>query len=145
VIGTEGMALDEIRTNDRFNFNTLYDLQYENDDNTEFVDSPFNNIVNKCEYYESSNLNNQLANDTRYNNISNRSYFHLNCRGLSSNWDKFYDLLCDIHTDEFSFDFIGVSEVFRCDRDQRIRLLGYHNIVTTPEVGGIIYQGLNWF
>jgi len=39
---------------------------------------------------------------------------HLSCGGLASNWDKCYDLLCDIHSNEFSFDFIGISEVFRC-------------------------------
>ena len=35
-----------------------------------------------------------------------------------------------IHSDEFSFDYIGISEVFRCDRDQRISLPGYHDIIT---------------
>ena len=55
---------------------------------------------------------------------------HLNCRGLSSNWEKFQDLLCDMHSDEFSFDYIVFSEVFRCDRDQRISLPGYHPFIT---------------
>ena len=36
---------------------------------------------------------------------------HLNCRRLYSNWEKFQDLLCDMHSDIFSFDYIGTSEV----------------------------------
>ena len=58
------------------------------------------------------------------------SYMHLNCRGLSSNWEKITDFLCDVHSDEFSLDYIGISEVFRCDHDQRISLPGYHDIIS---------------
>ena len=35
-----------------------------------------------------------------------------------------------MHSVIFSFDYIGISEVFRCDLDQRIQLPGYHKIIT---------------
>ena len=34
-----------------------------------------------------------------------------------------------MHTDNFSFDFIGLSEVFNVKRDQRLNLPGYQDIV----------------
>ena len=34
-----------------------------------------------------------------------------------------------MHTVNFSFDFIGLSEVFNVERDQRLNLPGYHDIV----------------
>ena len=66
---------------------------------------------------------------------------HLNCRGLSSNWEKFNDYLCDIHSDEFSSDYIGISEVFRCDREQRISLPGHHDIITRCRESTDDYRG----
>jgi len=39
-------------------------------------------------------------------------------------------VICDLHQAEFSFDIIGVSEVFRADRDPRIILPQYQNIKT---------------
>jgi len=69
------------------------------------------------------------------------SYFHLNCRGLSSNWDSFQNLICDMHSDQHSFDFIAISEIFHCDHDRRISLPGYHKILTrcreTAKRGGV--------
>ena len=49
---------------------------------------------------------------------------------LSHNWDSFRDLLCELHGDSFSFDFIGISELFNRDKDSRLALPGYHNIIT---------------
>ena len=58
------------------------------------------------------------------------SYFHLNCRGLSSNWDSFNNLLCDLHDDTFNFDFIGISEIFNNTGDLRLNLSGYHKLIS---------------
>ena len=61
----------------------------------------------------------------------NSRNFHLNCRSVSSNWESFCDLLCDLHQeDKFSFDVVGMSEVYRCERDSRLALPGYHNLIT---------------
>ncbi len=49
---------------------------------------------------------------------------------MSANWESFKSLMCELHGDKFSFDFIGVSEVFECSRDKRLKLPGYHDIIT---------------
>ncbi len=45
-------------------------------------------------------------------------------------WESFKNLLCELHGDKFSFDFIGVTEVFECSKDKRLHLTGYHDIIT---------------
>ena len=58
------------------------------------------------------------------------SYFHLNCRGLSSNWDALQSLLCELHGDKFNFDIIGLREIFRTTDDMPLRLPGYHELIS---------------
>ncbi len=82
----------------------------------------------QCEYYEPKDVESTVR--IRDSIKCSNSFMHLNCRSLSSNWEKFYDFLCDVHTNTFSFNYIGISEVFRCDQDQRISIPGYHNIIT---------------
>ena len=58
------------------------------------------------------------------------SFFHLNCRGLSANWESFRDLICNLHGNSFSFDLIGISEIHKCSHDSRLSLPGYHNLIS---------------
>jgi hypothetical protein len=128
--GDNTISLDEVMTADKYNMTKIYEAQH-NGDADDLDYSPLSNGRGICEYHEPSELMQYLSVTPSFNKYKkSRSYFHLNCRGLSSNWDKFYNLVCDIHTDNFAFDCIGISEVFRCDRDQRIGLPGYHNIIT---------------
>ena len=64
------------------------------------------------------------------------SYFHINCRGLSNNWEGFRHLLCELHSEKFALDFIGVSEAYRCDGDTRLRLPGYHDLISRCRIDG---------
>ena len=48
---------------------------------------------------------------------------------FSSNWESFHDLLCDLHDENVSFDYIGISEVFKCDTNLRLALPGYHKLI----------------
>ena len=85
-----------------------------------------NHHNNNCPYYESDQF--ATLTDTIHDSTS---YFHLNCRGLSSNWESFRNLLCAFQDDKLSFDFfIGISEIYRCENDQRLVLPGYHNLLT---------------
>ena len=83
------------------------------------------NKCERCDYFEPDQFH-QLT--KQFNESQN--YFHLNCRGLSSNWTSFRELLCDLHGDSFSFDLIGISEAFRCELDSRLSLPGFHELVT---------------
>ena len=111
---SENISLDQVRSDDKFNFVSQYDSynQFDVDD----VESPPRSCNITNEYYEPG----QFC-DTMKDSHNSMSYFHLNCRGLSTNWESFSELLCDLHGDFFSFDFVGVSEVYKCDLHRRIQ------------------------
>ena len=87
--------------------------------------SPFNYLVNRCHYYEPHEFY-----DKWFGTCKSASCFHLNCRSLSYNWNYFHDMSCQLRGASFSFDIIGISEVFNCDKDQRLAFPGYHNLIT---------------
>ena len=76
----------------------LYDLE----DDSEESDSPFQYGNTDCDYFEPGQFNAKYQDGNQY-----ISYFQLNCRGLSSNWDSFRNLICDMHGESFSFDILG--------------------------------------
>lgn len=118
---SNNISLDQVQVHDSYNFKTIYES---GDYSEDYTDSPFGQGELECNYYEPQ----QFLHLTEGIKKS-KSYFHLNCRSLSSNWESFHDLLCDLHSDAFSFDFIGVSEVFRTEKDSRLTLPGYHSII----------------
>ena len=95
---------------------------YEDDDT---VESPFKYLVNNCEYVEPCQFKNVIP-----ENSNMISFFHLNCRGLSSNWEHFIELINSLHTNTFQFDIIGVSECYKHENDIRIHINGYHEILS---------------
>ena len=82
--------------------------------------------LNECLYYEPDEF--KVFSNTKQ---SRTSFFHLNCQGISAKWDKFKHLLSEL---SFSFDFLGFSEVFRCENDQRLSLEGYHPFISKQRV-----------
>ena len=118
---TDRISLNQLRTNSDYDLVSLY----EDNVDEEEADSLYAHGSNNNEYYEPEQFNTKFG-----ESHDSFSYFQLNCRGLSSNWDAFHDLICDLHGTNFSFDFIGISELFQCDKDPRISLSGYHNIIT---------------
>ena len=118
------MSNDNINAEDMASdFQDLYEMFSDANEEYEISDSPFNNI-NTCEYYEPTELSSMFSAQ------SNLSCFHLNCRGLSANWEQFYELMLNLHSETFSFDFICVSESYKCEHDQRIFISGYQPIIT---------------
>ena len=105
------------------NFNDLVQL-IDLDNDEEFEDSPYTNIVNECKYFEPHDFACE-----GYESKTCTSFFYLNCRGLSTNWDNFYELVNSLHNTEFTFDFIGISESFYCEYDTRLQLPGYHELI----------------
>ena len=67
-------------------------------------------------------------------------YPYINCRSLTSHWEEFKELQCNIGSDNFMFDFIGITEVFEMRDHLKLTLDGYHrlqyntrpNIVSAP-------------
>ncbi len=98
------MSLDDIRTGSSYDLISL--CQDAEEDMTD-KDSPFQYGQHNCDYYEPCEFRSMIDNNSLHDNVI--SYFHLNCRGLSSNWDSFKSLLCELHGDKFNFDVIGIS------------------------------------
>ena len=100
---------DNYQTGD--DFTQIYEGELgQNDNDSDVADSPMSLLHNKCLYIEPEEFH-SIKNVTH-----GSSYFHLNCRGLSSNWEKFRNLIDDINDDTFTFDFIGISEIFYCEK-----------------------------
>jgi len=85
------ISLNQLRTEADYNLISLYE---DDDEGGMTDDSPFH-YINKsgCNYYEPFQFSNLI--NIRHNSIS---YFYLNCRGLSSNWEYFRNLLCEFQT-----------------------------------------------
>jgi len=93
----DNISLDKVMDDERYNFVSLYEST--NPDNEEGIDSPFDDISSSCNYYDPD----QFSDMTK--NVNNAcSYFHLNCRGLSADWESFQELLCELQPDNFCFD-----------------------------------------
>ena len=95
------VSLDGIRTDE------MYDLTYLHRDTEDVItdnDCPFQYSPQTCNYYDPNEFQLMIDTNSLHENVT--SYFHLNCRGLSSNWETFQSLLCDLHGDKFNFDII---------------------------------------
>ena len=110
---------DESVTDQDVNFMDLDFSKIYNDDTMS------NSVLNvKCKYH----LPDQFLDEI--DPMRGHSYFNLNCRGLSAHWDQFYELVSNITNNHFSFDFIGLTEVFKTNHDQRLHLPFYHKLIT---------------
>ena len=130
LIMTGNISLNRIGTSDDYDLISLYENYGntgENDDN----DSPFQFGNGNCAYYEANEFS-----DVSKDLMDPLSFFHLNCRGLSANWESFHSLLCDLHVNAFSFDIIGISEIYKTHNDPRINLEGYHELILKCRDGG---------
>ena len=94
-------------------------------------ESPYKPLSINCDYVDSSTFNNCIP-----KNSKTFSCFHLNCRGLSANWDDFKELIMSLHCDYFKFDIIGVSECYNHSNDERIHIDGYHDILSRNRTEG---------
>ena len=127
----DNINLHQIGTDSAYDLKSRYENENYDGDMSD-IDSPFH--CHQCSYLQPDEVGKQVS------EIQNPvTYFHLNCCGLSAHWEDFKNLLCDMQSDTFSFDFIGVSEVFRCEQDQRLALPGYHDLICRTRDDG--YRG----
>ena len=138
------IALERVRTATEYDLFSLFEQC--DDENCIIDDSIPQHSKTVCSYYEPSQFRNNIG------SLENQiSLFHLNCRGLSANWESFFGLMCDLSCESFMFDIIGISEVYRTDKDQRLKLDGYHDLITRTRddgfrggVGIFIKENLNY-
>ena len=126
--------LDLLRDSPDYDLPQLYHTLIPNDNDYDNI--PFTGVNLDCKYYAPDQFN-ELSKEMR----KTSSYFHLNCQGLQSHWDNFHNLLCELHSTKFSFDFIGISEIFHVPNTDKLSLPGYHplKVKTRNVVNG--YRG----
>ena len=138
-----GISLNQVRVEDKYDFEAIYDNTDEPSVNE--IDSPYVLFDSKCDYYDTKDFS-----DLTESFGSCTSYFHLNCRSLPANWESFRELISDVNNERFSYDFIGLSEVFKCENDDRLQLPGYQKLITRTRennnrggVGLFVKEGIN--
>ena len=107
------IGFDQIKESPAYDLGNIYN------EDTDIDQEPKTSYFSECNYYDPVNL------PIVKHGKSAASYFHINCRGLCKNWDRFLFLLHDLHSSNFMFDFIGISEAFKCEGDSRIKLPKY--------------------
>ena len=128
------VTLSEIKNSPLRDFETIFNQSLE-EENDYLETSPYDIADIDCKYFETGEfktLCGQLS--------ASLSYFHINCQGLAAHWDNFHSLLCDIHTKTFSFDFIGLSEIYRTD-SYNLDLPGYHGLISRNREGTSVNRG----
>jgi hypothetical protein len=83
----------------------------------------------QCDYHDAHNFTNIDTNNAL-------SCLHINCRGLSANWENFKHLICELHSGNSKFDFIGICEAYRCENDMRLKLPGYNDLISRSRTSG---------
>ncbi len=144
-MASDNISLNQIEGDGRYDLKNI--LESFNDFNEETTpDSPFEHCPVESNYFSVEDFGN-LRQDLQ----NHYSYFHLNCRSLSRNWEKFYELITELHDNTFAFDVIGISEIFNCKRDERLHLTGYHNLISRTReddvhggVGLFIKEGIDY-
>ena len=80
--------------------------------------------------------------------------FCVNCRSINANWDPLNELICNMSSDRFYFDFIGLTEIFKLHDNFNYSVAGYHAIVSNTRhdtddghggVGLYVNQNMTYF
>ncbi len=129
---SDQVSLDDIRTGSQYD---LISLCQDAEEDMPDKDCPFQYGQHNCDYFEPREFRSMIDNNLLHDNVI--SYFHLNCRGLSSNWNSFKALLCELHGDKFKFYVIGISEIFRTSGDMCLKLPGYHELISRCHYDGV--------
>ena len=129
------VPLNMVKADEKFNFLSVYEENAMIDEG----DSPYKNDIYNydCCYYDPEDFKEKFRD---YSNSS--ALFHINCRSLSANWESFRSLLSELQDETFNFDYIGLSEVFSCEKDARLNLPGYHKLIlrTRSDDNLVVYK-----
>ena len=112
-------SLEEISRNIEFYFLNTYQLYCDG-----IGDYPFSEFNRSCISLYSDNSK-EMENPSKIT----KSYFQVKRRGLSNNRDSFTELLYELRSESFSFDYIGISELWKFEDDFRLYLPGYHKLL----------------
>jgi len=113
----DSVTFDHINTQEKYDLKLLCESDESVDDPSY---SPYELSNNTCRYYEPD-----MMKDVFLGVQDAFSLFCMNCQGLRSHWDSFYNLLQEMGNDAHCFDVIGITEIFGMNKGQ-CSLPGYH-------------------
>ena len=116
------ITLDQVEGNAQFDFKNLFD-DSKDDILTDNMDSIYYDNDYDCKYSSPDEFNKLIP------NLYSKSKFSvtaLNCCSMSAHWDEIQELMAQLSSSEFSFDVLGLTEIFRSKDDSSPKLTGYH-------------------
>jgi hypothetical protein len=121
----DNVNFDQIRTDKKYNFLEQY-IDY-----TDEYDNPLQlmgeNSLSECNYYNPEELLGLVqSKDYQHNALST---FHINCQSINAHWDKLQTLLNEVTCPKFTFDIIGLTEIFQIHEFTNYNIEGYHPIL----------------
>ncbi len=106
----------------------LYDMYNDyiiQESSEDSIISPFYDLNSSCEYFTPE----QVCDMSRNLCNNNLSLFCINCQSLNAHWDTFNHLIADMSNELFSFDVIGITEIFHVHKDISYKMDGYHPLL----------------
>ena len=124
---SDRISLDQVEHQDKFDFERLYDHPTHQTNESDLMDDiQINPTHNKCKYFSIDELKEHFGRDG-YTLNKSYSVLALNCRSLTAHWDEFKHLISETSNNDFQFDIIGLSEIFKIQNN--FDLCGYHNFI----------------
>ena len=120
---TDIINITRIQTKNKLNLTTLYN-ETKHTKNKMYNDSPFSFNTSECKYVTSV----EFSKYVKPENVS-LSMFCVNCCSLEAHRDTLQELLLNISSKGLTFDFIGLTEVFKIQDVLHYNINGYHNLL----------------
>ena len=122
---TDNISIDRVRTDSEYDFINLHNSVNGNNGNDDelFDDSPFGDLNSTCEYFTPEQFCETIDPTDRH-----LSSFCINCQSINAHWDGFQNLMLGLSTEEFHFDIIGITEIFKIHNNINYNIEGYHTL-----------------
>lgn len=115
------LGTGDFQSRDDFNFQSK--LNSNNDEVNYFQDSPYDNCMIDCKYYDETDY------ISKFKNKRHVSLMSLNIQGIHSKFSEFSELITSLSNNNCNFEIIALQELFKVVDESCLELNGYHNLV----------------
>ena len=127
---TNNIDFDQIQTDDTYDLTKLFNNTDDDNINIAPEFSPFSQIDLNCKYHTADQLKtNGLLKKNDLKGLC------INIQSINAHWDNFNDLVTNFDTSDLSFDFIGLTKIFKVSENYSHSLNGYHPLQYTTRPG----------
>jgi len=112
------ITLDQVAIDDNYNFFKHY---IEGDDDS--ITTPSN--LTQSSYFSADSFKTEIGNKS---NEESLGCLALNCQSIGGHWTALQHFLSELEGDNFRFDIIGLSEIFRVPNNVFYNRDGYHSL-----------------